>query len=126
MPHPKIRTFVRPQYNACLAITGAIRGTSKEKLYDKLGLKSLQLRRWVRKLGYFYKFYKNESSQCIFNLFHLRYSSSTTRNAENKPLFKTKPIFSKIHFFSQLLSSGTVLIITFEKSEPLVFLKTIS
>ena len=26
------------QYNACLAVTGAIRGTSKERLYEKLGL----------------------------------------------------------------------------------------
>ena len=41
------------QYNACLAITGAIRGTSKEKLYQKLGLESLQLRRWYRKLEMF-------------------------------------------------------------------------
>ena len=31
------------QYNACLAITGAIRGTSREKLYEELGLASLQL-----------------------------------------------------------------------------------
>ena len=31
--------------NACLAITGAIRSTSKEKLYQELGLES-QLRRW--------------------------------------------------------------------------------
>ena len=29
------------QYNACLAITGAIRGTSREKLYEELGLESL-------------------------------------------------------------------------------------
>ena len=34
------------QYNACLAITGAIRGTSRGKLYEELGLDSLQLRRW--------------------------------------------------------------------------------
>ena len=45
------------QYNACLAITGAIRGTSKEKLYQELGLESLQLRRWYRKLGMFYRIY---------------------------------------------------------------------
>ena len=32
------------QYNAWLAITGAIDGTSKEKLYQELDLKSLQLR----------------------------------------------------------------------------------
>ena len=38
------------QYNANLAITGAIRGTSREKLYNELGLESLQARRWHRKL----------------------------------------------------------------------------
>ena len=29
------------QYNAAVAITGAIRGTSREKLYQELGLESL-------------------------------------------------------------------------------------
>ena len=38
--HQKIESA---QYNTCLAIIGAIRGTSKEKLYDELGLESLQL-----------------------------------------------------------------------------------
>ena len=38
------------QYNACLAITGAIRGTSKEKLYKELGVESFQYRRRYRKL----------------------------------------------------------------------------
>ena len=33
------------QYNACLAITGAIRSTSREKLYQELGLETLRLRR---------------------------------------------------------------------------------
>ena len=33
------------QYNACLALTGAIRGTSKEKIYQELGLESLRDRR---------------------------------------------------------------------------------
>ena len=45
--HHKLESI---QYNACLAITGAIRGTSKEKLYQELGLESLQLRCWHRKL----------------------------------------------------------------------------
>ena len=31
------------QYNACLALTGTIRSTSKEKLHQELGLESLQL-----------------------------------------------------------------------------------
>ena len=38
------------QYNASLAITGAIRGSSREKLYQELGFESLQQRSWQRKL----------------------------------------------------------------------------
>ena len=30
------------QYNAVLAVTGAIRGPSREKVYEELGLESLQ------------------------------------------------------------------------------------
>ena len=43
------------RYNACLALSGAIRGLSREKLYQELGLVSLQRRRWCRKLSLFYK-----------------------------------------------------------------------
>ena len=38
------------QYNAAIAITGAIRGTSSEKLFQELGFESLKSRRWLRKL----------------------------------------------------------------------------
>ena len=38
------------QYNAALAITGAIRSSSREKLYQELSLESLKSRRWHRKL----------------------------------------------------------------------------
>ena len=43
------------QYNDALAITGAIRRISKEKLYQELGFESLQPRRWFRKLSLFYR-----------------------------------------------------------------------
>ena len=43
------------QYRPCLAITGAIQGTSRIKLYDELGLHSLIKRRWCNKLIFFYK-----------------------------------------------------------------------
>ena len=43
------------QYNACLAITGCFRGTSRDKLYRELGLESLADRRFSRRLIYFYK-----------------------------------------------------------------------
>ena len=43
------------QRNTNLASTGKIRGSSREKLYQGLGLESLQRRRWYRKLCCFYK-----------------------------------------------------------------------
>ena len=43
------------EYNAVLAITGAIRGTSREKLYQELGLESLKDRRWLRWLCPFHE-----------------------------------------------------------------------
>ena len=98
----------------------------KRKRCNELSLEFLQLRRWFRKLCYFYKFYKNESPQYLFKLVSLRHFSYTTRNAENIPLFKTKYNFSKKFFFSLSCYQLFVLTITFEKSEALVFLKIIS
>ena len=46
----KIETI---QYNAALAITGAIKGTSQTKLYNELGLESFKFRPWFRKLCLF-------------------------------------------------------------------------
>ena len=43
------------QYQAALAITGAIHGTSQTKLYKELGIKSMKLRQWFRRLCYFFK-----------------------------------------------------------------------
>ena len=42
------------QYNATLAITGTIKGTSQMKLYNELGLESPKFRRWFRKLYLFF------------------------------------------------------------------------
>ena len=55
--HQKIESL---QYNAALAITSAIRGTSREKIYQELGLESLPQRRWYKKLCLFFKIYKNQ------------------------------------------------------------------
>ena len=94
--HQKLKSI---QYNACLAITGAIRGTSTEKLYQKLGLESLQFRRWYRKLGMFYKIFKSKSPQYLFKLITEKTSSYVTRNAGNIPLFNIKHNFYKNSFF---------------------------
>ena len=48
----KIESF---QYSAALAVTGAWRGTSRERLYEELGWESFDSRRWARQLTLFYK-----------------------------------------------------------------------
>ena len=56
---PNIDSFVKKlesvQYNAALAITGAIRGTSRDRIYQELGLESLSDRRWYRRLCLFWE-----------------------------------------------------------------------
>ena len=61
--HHKLESI---QYNACLAITVAIQGTSKEKLYQKLGLESLQLQRCYRKIGMFLQNVRKQKSPIPF------------------------------------------------------------
>ena len=94
--HAKMESI---QYNACLAITGAIRGTSREKIYQELGLESLQLCRWYRKLCLFYKVFKNEHPKYLFHLIPVRCTSYATRTESNIPLIKTKHNFFKNSFF---------------------------
>ena len=43
------------QYRAALVITGAIKGTSRDRLYQELGLESLANTRWSRRLFFFHK-----------------------------------------------------------------------
>ena len=56
------------QYNVSLAITGAIRGTSHEKLCQELRLESLRSRRWLRRMCYFDKLIKTQKPLYLFNL----------------------------------------------------------
>ena len=62
---PNINSFVNKiesvQYNAALAITGAIRGTSRERIYQELGLENLSDRRWYRRLCAFWKIVNDHS-----------------------------------------------------------------
>ena len=69
-------------------ITGAVRGFSKEGLYEELGLEG--------RLCFFYKFYINQSPQISSKfLKDLKDCTppenlETTKNAENIPFFKMK------------------------------------
>ena len=75
------------QYNAALAITGAIRGTSKEKLYKELGLEYLNSRRWLKRLCLFYKILKKESPSYLFNYIPRNNHQFNTRNHYQIPQY---------------------------------------
>ena len=80
-------------------MTGAIRGTLMEKLYEQLGLESFQLCLWFRKLSCFYKLFNSKHSRYLFKLIPSRSSSYVTRNIHNIPFFKTRHTFFKNCFF---------------------------
>ena len=88
------------QYNAALAITGAIRGTSREKLYQELGLESLRKRRWYRKLCYFFKIFKGQSPEYLFKILPSVSKTYNTRTNDKIPLFSGKHNFFNKFFFS--------------------------
>ena len=56
------------QYNATLSITGAIHGSSREKLYQGVGFESLHDERWYRKLCFYYKMQNNHRPNYLSKL----------------------------------------------------------
>ena len=57
----------RVQYQAALAITGAWKGTSLNKIYDELGWETLTDRRWFHRLVQFYKIRNGLTPQYLKN-----------------------------------------------------------
>ena len=59
MINQKIKNFKNKletvQYKACLAMTGAIKGNSRQNIYGELGLHTFIKRRWCNKLTFFYE-----------------------------------------------------------------------
>ena len=98
--HQKLESIL---YVAALAITGAIRGSSREKLYQELGLESLKQRRWFRKLCYFFKITKNQSPKYLSDKIPTTRTAYRTRNnIGNISRFNVKHIFLRAHSFRPL------------------------
>ena len=118
--HQKIESV---QYNSALAITGAIRGTSKEKLYHELGLETLEKRRWYRKLCCFFKIFRNQSPEYLFNIIPTSVRPYNTRNANNIPQFKVKHNFFQNSFFPSVVIEWNKLDQNIRNSENLFIFK---
>ena len=90
------------QYNAALAIRGALRGTSREKLYQELGFESLQQRCWWRKLCCLFKIINNQSSSYLFQWVPSPNTKYFAQNSENIPQLCAKHDFFKNYFSPRL------------------------
>ena len=89
------------QYNSCLAITGAMRGTSRKRLYLELGLESLRDRRWYRKLVIFLKLLNGQAPSYLKSIVP---SFVSSRDIHSKIIrqFKTNSLYFAMLLFSVL------------------------
>ena len=100
---PKNESFCQKlesyQYNAGLAITGAIRGTSQTKLYNELGLESLKFRRYFRRLCTFFKIQQSGLPSYLYNLIPHSNHSYITRQTDKIESFYCRTDVFKNSFF---------------------------
>ena len=93
------------QYSAALAVTGAWRGSSRQRLYDKLGWESLYDRGWYPRLCHFFVVKKQRPSQSlvteILNEHRLTYNPRNPRTCDQN-IGRTNR-FANTHFQNALM-----------------------
>ena len=120
----------RVHYRACLAITSAIQGTSREKLYDELGLHSLAKRRWRSKLIFFYKIVNKLLPDYLYsylefpsqNDYHLRSASTSVIRA-----YRSRTKSFKKSFFPYCINEWNNLTVEIRNAKSInIFRKSIT
>ena len=99
------------QYDAALVITGAIKGTSRDRMYRELGLESLAERRWSRKIFFFCKiingllpvYLQSYISYCGEGIYRTR-----SANQNNLRQFSPRTKIFESSFFLIVLKSGII------------------
>ena len=97
------------QYNAALAITGAIKGSSRERLYHELGLESLGDRRWYRRLVYFFNIVSCNSPVYLYSLLPAKQRSYDPIRSNLFRNFTSHTSFFKDSFFPYCTSEWNKL-----------------
>ena len=86
------------QYKAALAITGAIQGTSCDKIYAELGLESLKARRWYKRLSCMFNIMNEQAPNHLIKLIPKCNQIMRTRN-NHKPVIHCQTDCFKYSFF---------------------------
>ena len=111
------------QYKVALAITGAIQGTSRERIYQELGLESLRARRWCKRLSCMFKIVKEEAPNYLINL--ILQIKQTTRTRINRiPTFHCRTDCFKNSFFPSALNNWYKFDETIRNSESISIFKS--
>ena len=104
------------EYKAALVITGAIQGTSHDKIYQKLGLESLKSRRWYKRLSCVFKIMKEEAPNYLKNFVVKCEANTRTRN-NSKLTFNCRANCFKYSFFRSTLNDWFNLDLDIRNSE---------
>ena len=88
------------QNNAALAITGAIKGSSRGKLYNELGFESLSDSRWCRRLCFFYKITHGLTATYLRSLIPTTYPTAYNLRRRYAPIMARTQRY-KSSFFPQ-------------------------
>ena len=112
------------QYNSALAITGTYRGSSREKLYQELGLESLHDRRCYRKLCFYYRIRHNICKPYLIELLPIDKSTCynfLSKNSLMIPYIRTKQF--KSTFFPSCIFNWNQLTLDIKHSSSLEIFK---
>ena len=113
------------QYEAALSITGAIQGTSREKIYQELGLESLKSRRWYKRLSCMFEIMKEEAPNYLINLVPKCETKTRTRKETIVyPLSTAEKIVSSTLFFPSTLNDWFNLDLKIRNSESISIFKS--
>ena len=107
-------------------MTGTIRGSSKETIYQQLGFESFRFVVGTKNFAFFYKVLNDEHPQYLFNFIPVGRTVYSTRNALNFPFLDTNHnIFLKnVFFFPSTIIWWNKLYRGLRKAECSSFFKT--
>ena len=110
------------QCKATLAITGAIKGTSRDKIYHELGLESFKSRGWYNHLSCMFKIMKKEAPNYLINL--IPKCEAAIRTIKNNfPSYNCRTDCFKYSFFPSTLNDWFRLDINIRNSESILLFK---
>ena len=111
------------QYKIALAITGAIQGTSRDKIYQELGIESFKSRRWYKRLSYMFKIMKEEAPNYLTNLVPKCETNTRTGN-NNTTTFNSRTNCFKYSFFPSTVNGWIIFDLNIRNSESISVFKS--